>query len=53
MLRSSFEQRIKEKNQELERKRVEDAKISAWLISTAIQQASVIEEKSLKDKVSD
>ncbi|VDK31724.1 unnamed protein product [Taenia asiatica] len=51
MLRNSFEQRIKEKNQELERKRVEDARTSAWLTSNAIQQTSAIKEKSLHDKV--
>ncbi|KAL5969139.1 hypothetical protein TSMEX_003149 [Taenia solium] len=51
MLRNLFEQRIKEKNKELERKRVEDARTSSWLTSNAIQQASATEEKSLHDKV--
>ncbi|KAL5107660.1 hypothetical protein TcWFU_004512 [Taenia crassiceps] len=50
MLRSLLEQHIKEKNQEFERRRVEDARTSAWLTSNAIQQASAIEEKSLHDK---
>ncbi|CDS37254.1 conserved hypothetical protein [Echinococcus multilocularis] len=50
MLRGAFEQQIKERNQELWTKKVEDARVSAWLTSNATQQVLVMKDKSLHDK---
>lgn len=50
-LRNMFEQQIEERTKELKRQKEEEARVSVWLVSNALQQDATLSTRSRHDKV--